>query len=294
VFLLHAIVLLSAALLFAAPQKSLPDRASLLAVVKYRPNGTLISVPVRVDSSRVLWFVLDSGARRTIVDRAVARGLGLKSLAVSRGSGVGHGTFRQDRSEPIVISIGAVSMPVSEPWLIDLQHVGTKQREDGLLGADLFERYVIRIDPIAHTIAFYDPKKFTYVGTGATVSLASPHDRLYTEMILTIGSKSVHRRMRVDTGSEDAASDNLVRQSPTRRRSLQGIGLGTPYYDYSGVFDSVRIGPYSIRHSWGASNDHPAFGMEIMRRFTLTFDAPGKRLYLEPNQHLNEPVPSPL
>ena len=123
--------------------------------------------------------------------------------------------------------------------------------------------------------------------------LASPHDRLYTDMVLRIGTTSVRHRMRVDTGSEDAASDNFVRQSPTRRQSLQGVGLGKPYYDYSGVFDSVRIGPYTIRHSWGASNDRPAFGMEIMRRFTLTFDVPAGRLYMEPNQHFSEPVPSP-
>jgi hypothetical protein len=37
-------------------------------------------------------------------------------------------------------------------------------REDGLLGAEFIERYVVRIDPARHTIAFYDPKGFTYPG----------------------------------------------------------------------------------------------------------------------------------
>ena len=32
---------------------------------------------------------------------------------------------------------------------------------------DLLERYVVRIDPVAHTIAFHNPKNFRYVGTGA-------------------------------------------------------------------------------------------------------------------------------
>jgi hypothetical protein len=112
-------------------------------------------------------------------------------------------------------------------------------------------------------------------------------------MTLTVNGTSVVRRMRVDTGSEDAASDNLVRRSKERRRSLQGVGLGTPYVDYSGVFDSLRIGPYVIHHAWGPSNDHPAVGMEILRRFTTTFNVPAGRLCLEPNASLRDPVPAP-
>ena len=99
--------------------------------------------------------------------------------------------------------------------------------------------------------------------------------------------------MRIDTGSGDAVSDNLVRRSSERRRSVQGVGLGQPYVDYSGVFDSVELGPYAIAHCWGPSNDHPAVGMEILRRFTLTFDVPHRRLYLLPNAHLHDPVPPP-
>ncbi len=286
-------LLLIAGSLGAASSKTVGVPSVPLAIMRYQANGTLIALPVRVNGSRMLSFVLDSGARHTIVDRAIARDLRLKVVAGGHGSGVGRGTFRQDRAASIMVSIGTIPMKVAEPWIIDLRHVNTNVREDGLIGADMLERYVVRINPIAQTIAFYDPKTFVYTGTGAAVPLHLSHDRLYAEMVLTIGQRSVTHRMRVDTGSEDAASDNFVRQSPGRRKSLQGVGLGTPYYDYSGVFDSVRIGPYTIRRSWGASNDHPAFGMEILRRFSMTFDVAAGRLYLEPNRHFHEPVPSP-
>jgi hypothetical protein len=31
--------------------------------------------------------------------------------------------------------------------------------------------------------------------------------------------------------------------------------------------------------------------MEILRRFTMTFDVPHRRRYLLPNHHLHDPVP---
>ena len=112
------------------------------------------------------------------------------------------------------------------------------------------------------------------------------------KLTLSNGVSAVHS-LRLDTGSEDATSDNLVRQSPERQKALQGVGLGKPYVDYSGVFESVQLGPYTIHHVWGTSNDKPAVGMEILRRFALVFDVPHRWLYLEPNLHLHDPVPEP-
>lgn len=124
--------------------------------------------------------------------------------------------------------------------------------------------------------------------------LTHRNDRLYVDAKLTLpnGISATHA-MRIDTGSEDAASDNLVRQSTERRAARQGVGLGTAYVDTSGLFESVALGPYAVHHAWGASNDHPAVGMEILRRFTMTFDVPHGRLYLEPNGHFKDPVPAP-
>ena len=124
--------------------------------------------------------------------------------------------------------------------------------------------------------------------------LTNTKHRLYVDAKLTLpnGISATHA-MRLDTGSEDAASDNLVRQSSERRVARQGVGLGTAYVDTSGLFESVALGPYAVHQAWGASNDHPALGMEILRRFTMTFDVPHGQLYLEPNQHFQDPVPAP-
>ena len=281
--------------LFAAPVAPV-HRASPapLAVLHYETEDKLVFLPVRVNGSSPLTFVLDSGAPHSIVDSAAAVTLKLRRISADRTRGVGTGTVPRQHLEPIDLLVGSVPLHVQDPWAIDLGQAAGIRHVDGLLGADLFERYVVRIDPVRQAMTIAESAAFRDTGSGASVPLILEDDRLYVDMTLTLGNgiSEVHR-MRIDTGSGDAASDNLVRRSPERRKSRQGVGLGESYVDYSGVFETVKIGPYAIHRCWGPSNDHPAVGMELLRRFTMTFDAPHRRLSLQPNVHLNDPVPAP-
>lgn len=185
-------------------------------------------------------------------------------------------------------------MHVAEPWVLDLSHTGTSRRIDGLVGVDFFKEYVVRIDPQTQTIAFCSSVGASSAPSGATIPLIVTNDRFFFNLELTLpnGVTATHR-VRVDTGSDDAVSDDLVRQSSTRRKSTQGVGLGTPYVDYSGLFASVGIGPYTIANVWGPSGNPPAVGMEILRRFILSFDARRGQLLLTPTARLHDSVPTP-
>ena len=98
---------------------------------------------------------------------------------------------------------------------------------------------------------------------------------------------------RVDTGSGDSVSSPLVRYAQAQRRTTLGNGLGQDFQGTSGVYDFIAVGPYRIPQVWGPWSEKPAIGMEILRRFVVTFDVPHGRLYLQPNDALSEPVPSP-
>lgn len=252
-----------------------------------------IMVPVHVNGGRTMWFTVDTGARHTVIDAAAARELKLQILSSDSTTGAGKGAVAMQHAADTDVAVGRAKVRVRDPWIIDL-NLPQLGKQDGLIGADFFVPYVVRIDPVRETVAFYDAKSFRYDGKGAAVPLAFEDNRMFVGLKLSVvpGKFETHK-VRVDSGSDDAVSDNLVRQSPERRKSVQGVGLGQSYIDYSGVFDSVGIGPYTIRHSWGPSNDRPAFGMEILRRFTSTFDVPRGVLYLEPNAHLGDRVPSP-
>ena len=264
-----------------------------LTAVPYEPNGKLIYLPVTVEGHH-LGFTVDTGALHTILNEAAARRLGVRAISTDRQAGAGRGTVQRQHAPPLDIVVGRVRLHVDDPYIIDLSHTGTARQQDGLLGEDFFAAYVVRIDPVKRTFEIYDSSTFRYQGHGASLPLRARHDKLYIPMTLQLPNGiSAQRKARIDTGSEDAASDDLVKQSPVRRETVLGVGLGQSYVDYSGLFSRVQLGPYVIEHAWGPSNPVPTVGMEILRRFTMTFDVRRGQLWLEPNLWLHDPVPSP-
>jgi hypothetical protein len=265
-----------------------------LAEISYRPGGKLIYVPVEVNGSSPLWFIFDTGAPNSIIDEAVAQKLKIGALSGGVIHGAGKGEVSASDAGEVRLSVGGLTTQVAHAKLVDLSKVPLPTKADGLLGAEFLEQYVVRIDPSQHTIAFYDPNTFTYPGDGKSIPLELTNSRLYVRVGLAAKpGELVERRLRVDTGSEDSIDDDTVRNSPRTQETTLGNGLGNSYEDVSGVYDTVVIGPYTFRNVWGPAGAVPIVGMEMMRRFTLTFDARRGLLYLEPNASLSEPVPAP-
>jgi hypothetical protein len=265
-----------------------------LAEISYRPVGKLIYLPVQVNGSGTLWFVFDSGAPNSIVDTAAAQTLHVKAISSGVIHGTGKGDISADDAGEVQFTFGGLTTRVPHAKIVDLSKVPGPVKLDGLLGAEFLEQYVVRIDPAAHTIAFYDPNIFTYRGKGKPLPLELTNSRLYVHIGLAAKpGELIERRLRVDTGSEDSIDDDTVRNSLATQKTTLGNGIGTSYVDVSGVYDTVIIGPFVFHHVWGPAGAVPIVGMEMMRRFTLTFDTKRGLLYLEPNLSLNEPIPAP-
>ncbi len=79
----------------------------------------------------------------------------------------------------------------------------------------------------------------------------------------------------------------------TTLKTRGGNGLGENFVAASGLMDAVQLGPFAFKQVWGPSATPPAMGMEILRRFIVTFDAPHGRLYLSPTPAIKEPIPAP-
>jgi hypothetical protein len=265
-----------------------------LAEISYHPVGKLIYLPVQVNGSGPLWFIFDTGAPNSIIDTAAAQTLHVKAISSGSIHGTGKGDVSANDAGEVQFTFGGFTTRVPHAKIVDLSKVPVPVKADGLLGAELLEQYVLRIDPVAHTIAFYDPNTFTYRGEGKSLPLELMNSRLYVHVGLAAKpGEFVERKLRVDTGSEDSIDDDTVRNSPATQKTKLGNGLGTSYEDISGVYDTVIIGPFAFHNVWGPAGAVPIIGMEMMRRFTLTFDAKRGLLYLEPNSNFNEPIPAP-
>lgn len=274
--------------------KTQPVGNKPLVEISYRAVGKLIYMPVQVNSSRFLWFIFDTGAPDSIIDAAAAEKLKIKALSSDIIHGTGKGEVQAGDAGEIRLTVGGLATRVIHAKIVDLSKVPVPIKIDGILGAEFLERYIVRIDPTRHKIAFYDPSQFVYRGEGKSMPLELTNSRLYVRVSLaTRPGELIERRLRIDTGSEDSIDDDTVRNSPNIKRTTLGNGLGTSYEDVSGEYDTVVIGPYTFRHVWGPAGAVAIVGMEMMRRFTLTFDTKHGLLYLEPNSSFNEPVPAP-
>src|SRR6266705_549992 len=131
-----------------------------LAVVHFETEDKLVFLPVRVNGSRPLTFILDSGAPHSIVDSAAAVAMKLRNISADRTRGVGRGTVPRQHMAPIDLLVGTVPLHVQDPWVLDLGRAAGIRHVDGLVGADFFERYVVRIDPERQTITISEPVAF--------------------------------------------------------------------------------------------------------------------------------------
>jgi len=269
-------------------------RGAALGAIPFKRDGQLMMVQARVNDAGPGWFVIDSGASHSVLGPTLASELRLETTKAPPTTGTGTGDVAKSHAKPLMLDLNGVKLPVAEPWVIDLSKAPLPKSVRGLVGAELFKTYVVRMDPTRATLTVFEPANYKAERGNPSIPLMVEGDKLFveTELEVPAGRKVIHK-VRIDTGSESSINDEIVRQSEEVRSSILGGGLGDQFQSYSGVFTSVKIGPYTIKHVWGPGGPHPAIGMEILRRFIVSFDAPHGRMLLEPTPQLNDPVPTP-
>ena len=85
----------------------------------------MVFVPVRLNGSRPLSFVLDSGSARTIVDRALAASLGLKASGSGSLQGAGAGRIPIEFIPDVTIALPGTESSGYELSTADLRPLET-------------------------------------------------------------------------------------------------------------------------------------------------------------------------
>jgi hypothetical protein len=266
----------------------------LLTSVHGRREDKLLYVPVHVGGHGPYWFAVDSGAHNSVIDPFIVEELGLTVTGTMTTKGTGEGDVPVRTVAPLDMRIGDVTLKIAEPWVIDLSGVPIPKWVHGLVGAEFFEAYVVELDPERATMRFFDPATFRKPHGAVAVPLEDANHRFFMRVTIDVnGKEHVERRVRIDTGSGDSVGDEIVRKGRRVRETTLGQGLGSDYKSVSGLVDAVHIGPFAVHNVWGPATRFPAIGMEMLRRFTMTFDVPHRALYLQPNAHLGDAVPPP-
>ncbi len=266
----------------------------LLTSVHARREERLFYVPVRVAGHGPYWFCVDSGAYHTVIDPEIVKELGLRVTGTTTTKGTGQGEVAVQRVAPLEMAVGTAKVTVAEPWVIDLRGTPLPKWVHGLVGAEFLEAYVVELDSERSTMRFFDPATFLPPEHAVTLALEETDHRFFMQIKIDVNaSKTVERRVRIDTGSGDSVGDAIVGEGRDVRETTLGNGLGSNYKAVSGRFDAVHIGPFTVRNVWGPGTPFPTIGMEMLRRFTVTFDVRRHAMYLQPNSHIGDAVPGP-
>ena len=251
-------------------------------------------MPVRVNRSEPLWFILDSGANSCVLDHARAREVGLREIGTGNGSGAGSGPvpYRRYDGRNVRFDVGGAQFRSEHLISLDLsnQHAILGRPVDGILGSDLFRQFVVEIDYEAKVVRLHQPTTFRYTGDGEVLPLSFERRLPYMVATLTVpGQPPEQRRLQVDTGSQDAVDDSLLLRSSGQMREVTGgVGMGQTYSVKLGKFAQVRLGRLALENVPGVAPGVCLVSTEVLRRFRMIFDYTRAELILEPNRHLSE------
>jgi hypothetical protein len=278
-----------------------------------------IFLRARVNNSQPLWFALDSGASSPFfIDSRRARALGLKLQGhFTRGGGAGPGTYEVAETRRVSISLSGLKFTDQTAHVMDFGEIEAQAGRplDGLVGIDLFTRYVVEIDYFGNKITLYDPKTYAYSGAGESIPLTLRDGHFFVPAKIEMpGRPRLDGQFLVDTGgclvtavltTPFAESNNLPNglPCPTQKtildRSLSGLGgetrlLVTRATSFTLGNLSVREPVIYVSQDTGGALASPDYegliGSEILRRFKVIFDYARGRMILEPNAHYTEPV----
>ncbi len=270
-----------------------------------------IFIPVSVNDSRPLWFVLDTGDQYAVINLDTAKELGLKLRGQVRVGGAGAqtltGTF-VDRATFVVQGLKGFTQPVT--LALPIGHLAPRlgQDFDGIIGSEFISQFVVEVDYQARVLRLHEKNSFKYTGPGEAVPirLMRGHPILEAE-VTPQGRTPIKGDFVLDIG----AGHSLALYSPFVNRhgflnetktirSLGAAGAGGETSGRIGRITSLNIGRFVIKEpitffsedkvgSLASSARSGNIGTRVASKFRVFLDYGRKQIILEPNSTFSEP-----
>jgi hypothetical protein len=257
----------------------------------------LIFLPVGINGSKPLSFVLDTGSTRILIDRKLAADLGLKTSGTGSLQGAGAGRIPIEFIQDVSIALPGVESSGYDLSTADLQPLEAVDggKVDGIIGYPLLSRFVITVDYEAKQLTLTLPEAFRPNSAAQIlpIELREKWPFVKGELVLP-GPVTVQDSFLIDSGSSDAVDHPIVMTLQSRVPSKSGVGLGAEVQGATARATSFHLGRYAVESPLvaccgGTDATSKLIGNEILRRFTVTFDYPSSRILLTPNAQYADP-----
>lgn len=272
------------------------------AEMRFELIDNRIFLEARINGQRPYQFIFDTGGQN-VLDPATARELGLALRDESSQIGAGAQAQRSWRTDVALAEIGPVRLRDHEFMVLDLatiRHAIGFRRLDGLVGRELFERFIVDIDFEGLKLRFIEPSGWTpspahgrrvplaFVG-GGIPSIDATIDGVRGELAIDTGDRSS-----LTLFSPFVARERLREKYARRISAVTGWGVGGPIpADVTraerlsfGGFDIARVVarmPTLQTGVFASDISAGSIGNGVLKRFRATFDYGGKQLFLAPN-----------
>ena len=208
---------------------------TIVEKIPFKLFNNHIYLQARINNSKPLWFVLDTGAG-DILDAKHAKSLNLVLYSTEPTSGSGEGsqdaaitknvsfqiqnkTFSQKEiaviaSQGVEDCANKISVDsTGEATMLEIPPGDTNQYQpmDGVLGFGFFKTFVVEINYNQQFLTLYEPTTYHYYGNGKVIPIDINGNHIFINAsVKKSGAANINGRFMVDTGLMLAVSLNTA------------------------------------------------------------------------------------
>lgn len=287
----------------ARPTDAVIQNASGRTTVPFKLINNHIYAEVKVNGKGPFLFIFDTGGH-DLLTPDTAKALSVKSEGQAAGSGAGEGTVEVGFAKGVTFQIGDLVLNDQTIVTLPFEAPGVEGfPEQGMIGFEVFRRFVTEIDYGAKTLTFIDPARFR-----PSAALGTPVPFVFYSHLPQVKGdfEGIPGAFDIDTGSRVEITltkpfgdaHDLKASHPRGVTAVDGWGVGGRSISYVFRGKNLTLGPVKIddvvagigtqsRGSFADPNYQGNVGSGLLKRFKVTFDYDHQIMYLKP-------LPGPL
>ncbi len=279
--------------------------------IPFEFHSNLIIVPVQINGSDTLHFILDTGVSTTLITDPKAlstQNLNLTRSVVLAGAGEGenvtaHVALDNTLSMNRMKANHQNMLVLDEDFLHLSEYVGVPVH--GIFGYEVFNNFVVTIDFNRKELILEKPGRYKYrKRKGEQYPITIEDTKPFTDAVALFADGREHPiRVIIDTGAGhalllDQTSDNKIRLPEKVIRTQLGRGLNGVINGNLGRINRIKFGRFELDNIVASFPDSASFGSklpdryerqgnvgcELLRRFRVTMNYHDGYMVLKPIQ----------
>lgn len=288
---------------------SLPEDQSKVEI-PFDNHNNLIIIKIKIDGKISSKFILDSGARGTVlIEKVIGDFLGFNYTDEYRVAGAGtKGGIKAFLAEDIKMKISGLEANPMDIFVLQEDYLQLPKylgiRVQGILGIDFFKNLVVQIDYDDRKLIIHDPEHFKIPRKYKRVSLSDTEEKPYIKGKINVEAKQKDSaRFLIDTGASHAIliemnDENEISVPEKHIESSLGRGLSGNISGYIARVNAIKIGEYGLAEVIASFTSNYSkiqkkgrvgtIGGELLSRFNVILDMPNNSIYLKPAENFND------